>query len=83
MKYLISFFPVGSSTMVHSQMKADERRQNIRDFREGAYRYILVCDLFNEGIDIPETNLLIFMRYTGSSTVWLQQLGRGLKENTK
>lgn len=80
MKYLINFFPMGSSTLVHSQMKADERRQNIRNFREGEYRYILVCDLFNEGIDIPETNLLIFMRYTGSRTVWLQQLGRGLRK---
>jgi len=40
----------------------------------------LVRDLFNEGIDIPETNLLVFMRYTGSHTVWLQQLGRGLRK---
>jgi type I site-specific restriction endonuclease len=39
-----------------------------------------VRDLFNEGIDIPETNLLVFMRYTGSHTVWLQQLGRGLRK---
>ncbi|WP_283955997.1 DEAD/DEAH box helicase, partial [Escherichia coli] len=57
-----------------------ERRENIRLFREGDYKYILVCDLFNEGIDIPETNLLIFMRYTGSRTIWLQQLGRGLRK---
>jgi hypothetical protein len=39
-----------------------------------------VRDLFNEGIDIPETNMLVFMRYTGSYTVWLQQLGRGLRK---
>jgi predicted house-cleaning noncanonical NTP pyrophosphatase (MazG superfamily) len=57
-----------------------ERRENIRQFREGDLKYILVCDLFNEGIDIPETNLLVFMRYTGSKTVWLQQLGRGLRK---
>ncbi len=80
MQHLISFFPIGTSTLVHSQMKDEERRKNIRDFREGEYRYILVCDLFNEGVDIPETNLLIFMRYTGSRTVWLQQLGRGLRK---
>ncbi|MBU0656178.1 MAG: DEAD/DEAH box helicase family protein [Gammaproteobacteria bacterium] len=80
MKYLIQFFPPGSATLVHSKMSDQQRRQNIRDFREFEHRYILVCDLFNEGIDIPETNILIFMRYTGSQTVWLQQLGRGLRK---
>ncbi|NOR68098.1 MAG: DEAD/DEAH box helicase [Methylomarinum sp.] len=80
MKYLIQFFPIGSATLVHSKMLDHQRRQNIRDFRESEYRFILVCDLFNEGIDIPETNILIFMRYTGSQTIWLQQLGRGLRK---
>lgn len=78
--HLIQFFPAGSATFVHSKMTDQQRWQNIRDFREGAYRYILVRDLFNEGVDIPETNLLVFMRYTGSHTVWLQQLGRGLRK---
>lgn len=78
--YLIQFFPPGSATFVHSKMSEAQRWQNIRDFREGSYRYILVRDLFNEGIDIPETNLLVFMRYTGSHTIWLQQLGRGLRK---
>ncbi|MFI3219019.1 MAG: DEAD/DEAH box helicase family protein [Methylococcales bacterium] len=78
--YLIQFFPAGSATFVHSKMTDQQRWQNIRDFREGNYRYILVRDLFNEGVDIPETNLLVFMRYTGSHTVWLQQLGRGLRK---
>lgn len=80
MKYLINFFNIGTATLVHSHMQDGERRQNIRNFREGEYRFILVCDLFNEGIDIPETNILIFMRYTGSHTIWLQQLGRGLRK---
>jgi superfamily II DNA or RNA helicase len=78
--YLIQFFPAGSATFVHSKMNDQQRWQNIRDFREGNYRYILVRDLFNEGVDIPETNLLVFMRYTGSHAVWLQQLGRGLRK---
>ena len=79
-KYLIDFFKLGTATLVHSKMSNQERRENIRNFREGDYKYILVCDLFNEGIDIPETNVLIFMRYTGSQTIWLQQLGRGLRK---
>ncbi len=78
--YLIQFFSPGSATFVHSKMSDVQRWKNIRDFREGNYRYILVRDLFNEGIDIPETNLLVFMRYTGSHTIWLQQLGRGLRK---
>lgn len=78
--HLIQFFPAGSATFVHSKMNDQQRWQNIRDFRESNYRYILVRDLFNEGVDIPETNLLVFMRYTGSHTVWLQQLGRGLRK---
>jgi len=80
MKHLLGFFQLGTATLVHSKMTDQERRENIRMFREGEQNYILVCDLFNEGIDIPETNLLVFMRYTGSRTIWLQQLGRGLRK---
>lgn len=80
MRHLIGFFKLGTATLVHSRMSDQERRENIRNFREGNCKYILVCDLFNEGIDIPETNLLVFMRYTGSKTIWLQQLGRGLRK---
>ncbi len=80
LKHLLGFFEMGTATCVHSKMCGQERRENIRNFREGDYKYILVCDLFNEGIDIPETNLLVFMRYTGSRTIWLQQLGRGLRK---
>lgn len=80
MMHLINFFEMGTATLVHSKMTDLERRNNIREFREGRFKYILVCDLFNEGIDIPETNILVFMRYTGSRTIWLQQLGRGLRK---
>jgi len=80
MKHLLGFFELGTATLVHSKMLDHERRENIRNFREGGFKFILVCDLFNEGIDIPETNLLVFMRYTGSRTIWLQQLGRGLRK---
>lgn len=80
MKHFIQFFPAGSATLAHSKMSQEQRRENIRHFREGEYKYILTCDLFNEGIDIPEANLLIFLRYTGSRTIWLQQLGRGLRK---
>ena len=79
-KHLIKYFPPGKATFAYSgQMSGEERRNNIREFREGNYQYILTCNLFNEGIDIPETNLLAFLRTTNSRLIWLQQLGRGLR----
>lgn len=80
MNHLIHFFELGSAVMVHSEMTDLERRENIRAFREGDKKYILACDLFNEGIDIPETNILVFMRSSNSRSIWLQQLGRGLRK---
>lgn len=41
--------------------------------------YLFVVDMFNEGIDIPEINTVLFLRPTESLTVFLQQLGRGLR----
>jgi superfamily II DNA or RNA helicase len=41
--------------------------------------YLFVVDLFNEGVDIPEVDTLLFLRPTESLTVFLQQLGRGLR----
>jgi type I site-specific restriction endonuclease len=80
MKNLIQYFPVGTATMIHSQMEQGSVSEKISSFREGKYRYILVRDIFNEGVDIPEINLIIFLRKTSSKTIWLQQLGRGLRK---
>ncbi|KJD35153.1 restriction endonuclease subunit R [Tamlana sedimentorum] len=41
--------------------------------------YLFVIDMFNEGIDIPEIDTLLFLRPTESLTIFLQQLGRGLR----
>lgn len=45
----------------------------------GEINFIFVVDLYNEGIDIPEVNTILFLRPTESLTVFLQQLGRGLR----
>lgn len=82
-KYLIQFFEPGTATTAHSDMSSDQRRDNIMSFREGQKRFILVCNLFNEGIDVPETNILVFLKCTKSRNVWLQQLGRGLRKTSK
>lgn len=41
--------------------------------------YLFVVDIFNEGVDIPDIDTVLFLRPTESLTVFLQQLGRGLR----
>lgn len=45
----------------------------------GEVTFIFVVDIYNEGVDIPEVNTVLFLRPTESLTVFLQQLGRGLR----
>jgi len=51
----------------------------IADLRSGRINAIFAVDVFNEGVDIPAINTVLFLRPTESSTVFLQQLGRGLR----
>ncbi len=50
-----------------------------RMLHEGKINYLFVVDLFNEGVDIPEIDTILFLRPTESATVFLQQFGRGLR----
>ena len=45
----------------------------------GELNILFVVDIFNEGVDIPEIDTVLFLRPTESLTVFLQQLGRGLR----
>lgn len=57
-----------------------ELREEIRKkLKEKAINYLFVVDIFNEGVDIPEIDTVLFLRPTESLTVFLQQLGRGLR----
>ncbi|MCR5825262.1 MAG: DUF3427 domain-containing protein [Oscillospiraceae bacterium] len=63
-----------------SAQSPDEERHQARErLVSGAARFIFVVDLYNEGVDIPEVNTVLFLRPTESLTVFLQQLGRGLR----
>ena len=55
------------------------RDARVRDFRSGKLKYLFVVDVLSEGFDLPEINLVMFLRPTESLTVFLQQLGRGLR----
>ncbi len=56
-----------------------ERRRIVEDFRSGRYQVLFTRDIFNEGVDFPEVEGLLFLRPTSSKTTFLQQLGRGLR----
>ena len=58
----------------------NEERKSAKDrLINGEIRFIFVVDIYNEGVDIPEVNTVLFLRPTESLTVFLQQLGRGLR----
>ena len=60
--------------------KNSNERESIREkFRKKEFNYLFVVDIFNEGVDIPEIDTVLFLRPTESLTVFLQQLGRGLR----
>ena len=60
--------------------KNSSERDRIRElFRKKEFNYLFVVDIFNEGVDIPEIDTVLFLRPTESLTVFLQQLGRGLR----
>jgi len=57
----------------------EERKTAKQRLVDGKVRFIFVVDIYNEGVDIPEVNTVLFLRPTESLTVFLQQLGRGLR----
>ena len=57
------------------------REKGIEKLENGEIEYIIIVDIFNEGVDIPCVNQVILLRPTESSIVYIQQLGRGLRKN--
>jgi superfamily II DNA or RNA helicase len=55
------------------------RTQILKQLGRGEINYLFVVDILNEGVDIPEIDTLLFLRPTESLTIFLQQLGRGLR----
>ncbi|OPY15647.1 MAG: type I restriction enzyme EcoKI subunit R [Syntrophus sp. PtaB.Bin001] len=56
-----------------------ERRKRLLAFSGGKLMAITAVDVMNEGIDVPDVNLLVFLRATHSRRIFVQQLGRGLR----
>lgn len=56
-----------------------DREQLRSQLKKKEINYLFVVDIFNEGVDIPEIDTVLFLRPTESLTIFLQQLGRGLR----
>ncbi|GHT02413.1 hypothetical protein AGMMS49525_05880 [Bacteroidia bacterium] len=76
---MAKFFNQKGIPAVAITAETDNREQIIKDFRESKYTIAFTVDLFNEGIDFPDLQVLLFLRPTESKTVFFQQLGRGLR----
>jgi superfamily II DNA or RNA helicase len=66
-----------SAAAIHSQ--SSNRDNLISEFKNNKIQVVFTVDLFNEGIDFPNVRVLLFLRPTESKTVFIQQLGRGLR----
>ncbi|MEV4072015.1 DEAD/DEAH box helicase family protein [Nonomuraea fuscirosea] len=64
---------------VHAQLDKRERQLRLMRFRNGDIPIITAVDILNEGVDIPDLNILCFARVTHSRRIFVQQLGRGLR----
>ena len=64
---------------VDASNDAETRAAALRDLRDRRVNAVFAVDLFNEGVDVPEIDTVLFLRPTESATVFLQQLGRGLR----
>lgn len=58
-----------------------DRDEAIRMLKSGEIRVIFSVDMFNEGVDVPSVDMVMFLRPTESPVVFLQQLGRGLRRD--
>ena len=68
-----------AATCLHSKQTRAERQAALADFRIGRVPIITVRDIFNEGVDVPDVNIICFLRVTHSRRIFVQQLGRGLR----
>lgn len=78
--YMTEKFNLAGIKSCYLTSRNSNERERIREqFRKKEFNYLFVVDIFNEGVDIPEIDTILFLRPTESLTIFLQQLGRGLR----
>lgn len=70
-----------AATAIWSDTSDSERRQALLELAARRINIIFSVDLFNEGVDVPAVDTLLLLRPTDSATLFLQQLGRGLRRS--
>lgn len=68
------------SAVITANTSSNDRAKILEKFKNKKIEILCVVDILNEGIDIPTINLLLFLRPTMSSTIFIQQIGRGLRK---
>ena len=80
-KYMASKFTLcGLKADVLTSENAQMRTALYNRLKKKDINYLFVVDMFNEGVDIPEVDTILFLRPTESLTVFIQQFGRGLRK---
>ncbi|MCM8712122.1 DEAD/DEAH box helicase family protein [Clostridium sp. SYSU_GA19001] len=84
-EYMAKYFNENNvpAAAVYSSVNGDysiEREEALSKLNKGEIKIIFSVDMFNEGLDVPAIDLVMFLRPTESPTVFLQQLGRGLRK---
>ncbi len=79
MKERINALGFCNAATIHSQMDMFSKNKTLSDFADGLIDVICTVDIFNEGLDVPDVNILVFQRVTHSRRIFIQQLGRGLR----
>lgn len=68
-----------SAGIIHGGLSRRARQVALMDFRSGASPILIAVDVLNEGVDVPDVNIVCFARVTHSRRIFIQQLGRGLR----
>jgi superfamily II DNA or RNA helicase len=80
MAQLFSRVPGWERTIeLHGNLTKREQRDRLLGFRNGNIPILTCVDVLNEGVDVPDVNILCFARVTHSRRIFVQQLGRGLR----
>ncbi|WP_197550808.1 DUF3427 domain-containing protein [Trueperella pecoris] len=80
-RFMAAFFTASGipALALDGSSSREERAAGLATLRSGEVNAIFAVDLFNEGLDIPDIDTIIMARPTQSATIFLQQLGRGLR----
>lgn len=73
-------FKKGTVGVVHSGQSEKKNNEILQSFRDKKIQFIISVDKFNEAIDIPDAEVIVFLRATNSKRIFFQQLGRGSRK---